>query len=125
MEALLNELQGNRNTFLEKEKQLIPKGYFNINLSNSTCRFKLKGDFTGRNIDWISKSMITRKLFYKKFIELDMSEVDTIDMQAMALLIIALKKLKERGAHTKVTGLNDRNLNLANELGMRFIAHID
>ena len=53
-----------------------------------------------------------------------MSEVDTIDMQAMALLTISLKTLKENGMYTKVTGLDAEIRKMAFELGMHCIAQI-
>lgn len=125
METLLNELQENRNALVERKKKLVTKGYFNLNLSGSKCRLRLKGDFSRSNINLITRSMMKSKTFHKGVLDLDMSEVNTIDMQAMALLIITLKTLKENGTNTKVTGLNDQNLKLASELGMGFITQIN
>ena len=93
MEALRNELQDTRNAFVARDEKPVTKGYFNINLANSKCVLKLKGKLTSSNITWITKSLIRRKIFDKKFIELDMSGVDTIDMRAMALLIITISAL--------------------------------
>jgi len=53
------------------------------------------------------------------------SEVETIDMKAMALLTITLKELKESGMRMKVMGLNGENLILAKKLGMHYITQIN
>lgn len=58
------------------------------------------------------------------FLELDMNEVNTINMQAMAMIVITLKELKESGISTTVTGLNKVNLSLAEGLGMQFITQV-
>jgi len=54
-----------------------------------------------------------------------MSEVETIDMKAIALLASTLKELKESGARIKVTGLNEANLILAKKIGMHYITQIN
>ena len=56
--------------------------------------------------------------------ELEMSEVETINMKAMARLIIALKELEEQGINTAVKGLNEKKRRLAYELGMNYITQI-
>ena len=124
MEAILNELQEDRNTSELKKKAITTEGYFKIRLSDSKFTLKLKGDINNNNVYEISKAMIKSKSSHKRFVELDMSEVETIDMQAMSLLIINLKTLKESGMKTKVTGIGGENLNLANDLGIRFITQI-
>jgi len=53
-----------------------------------------------------------------------MSEVKSIDIQAMSMITINLKGLSERGISTSVAGLNGANLNLAKKLGMQFITQI-
>ena len=124
MEAILNELQEDRNASALKKKAIITEGYFKIRLSDSKFTLKLKGDINNNNVYEISKAMIKGKSSHKRFVELDMSEVETIDMQAMSLLIINLKTLKESGMKTKVTGIGGENLKLANDLGIRFITQI-
>ena len=124
MEAILNELQEDRNASELKKKAIITEGYFKIRLSDSKFTLKLKGDINNNNVYEISKAMIKSKSSHKIFVELDMSEVETIDMQAMSLLIINLKTLKESGMKTKVTGIGGENLKLANDLGIRFITQI-
>jgi anti-anti-sigma regulatory factor len=124
MEAILNELQEDRNASELKKKAIITEGYFKTRLSDSKFTLKLKGDINNNNVYEISKAMIKSKFSHKRFVELDMSEVETIDMQAMSLLIINLKTLEESGMKTKVTGIGGENLKLANDLGIRFITQI-
>jgi hypothetical protein len=69
--------------------------------------------------------MIKNKSFYNRSLELDMSEEETINMKAMALLTITLKELKEGGIRIKIKGLNGANLILAKKLGMHYIAQIN
>jgi len=101
------------------------KGCFKTKQSDNNFTVKLKGDFDGYNINRIIGEIIMSESIHNKFFELDMSEVNTINMQAMAGLIITLKKLKESGRETKVTGLDGANLKLASELGMHFITQIN
>ena len=65
------------------------------------------------------------KSFNNRSVELDMSEEETINMKAMALLTITLKELKESGIRIKIKGLNGANLILAKKLGMHYIAQIN
>jgi anti-anti-sigma regulatory factor len=65
------------------------------------------------------------KPFHNRSLALDMSEIETIDMKAMALLTITLKELKESGIRMKVMGLNEANLILAKKLGMHYITQIN
>ncbi len=123
MEAIQNELQEDINV-CELKKAIITKGYFKIRVSDSKMTLKLKGGFDSGNIYGISQAMIMCKSFHKRFVELDMREVETIDMQAMSLLIINLKTLKESGIKTKVSGIGGENLKLAHDLGVRFITQI-
>lgn len=69
--------------------------------------------------------MIKNKSFNNRSLELDMSEEETINMKAMALLTITLKELKEGGIRIKIKGLNGANLILAKKLGMHYIAQIN
>lgn len=69
--------------------------------------------------------MIKNKSFNNRSLELDMSEEETINMKAMALLTITLKELKEGGIRIKIKGLNGTNLILAKKLGMHYIAQIN
>ena len=123
MEAVKNGLHSNGSAF--EEQKLDTKGYCKLNKLEDKVILKLKGDFDSNNIDCANASMKTTKSLLHRFFELDLNEVETITMQAMALLIINLKILKENGTHTKVTGLDGEKLKLANELGMHFIAQID
>jgi ABC-type transporter Mla MlaB component len=61
------------------------------------------------------------KSFHSRSLELDMSEVETINMKTMALLTTTLKELKASGIRIKVMGLNGANLILAKKLGMHYI----
>ena len=61
------------------------------------------------------------KSFHNRFLELDVSELETIDMKAMVLLTITLKELKGSGIRIKVMGLNGENLILAKKLGMHLL----
>ena len=65
------------------------------------------------------------KSFHNRSLEIDMNEVETIDMRAMALLTITLKELKKSGIRIKVMGLNEANLILAKKLGMNYITQIN
>ena len=109
---------------MRKEK-IKNRGYFLIQQSYQKSTFKLKGDFNGNNIHKIIKALIRSKSSKKSFIELDMNKLETIDIKAMALFIITLKELKESGIKTKVTGLDGKNLNLAEELGIQYITQIN
>ena len=124
MKVLLNELVEQRDKLTQEKKKLVAKGYFRIRSVNGTCNLKLKGQFNGKNRKVIHQAMSMSGASRRKCIELDMSEVDTIDMQAMALLTISLKTLKENGMYTKVTGLDAEIRKMAFELGMHCIAQI-
>jgi len=73
----------------------------------------------------IHNALIVGGSSQRKCMEIDMSGVDTTDMRTMALLIIAIKTLREDGIHTKITGLAEENRTLANALGMHWIAQIN
>lgn len=124
MKAMPNASMENSNKIIQKKKKLIAKGFFKIRHTNGTCALKLKGDFNSKNSKVIHQAMSMSGASHRKCIELDMSEVDTIDMQAMALLTISLKTLKENGMYTKVTGLDAEIRKMAFELGMHCIAQI-
>jgi len=100
------------------------KGFLKIEQSDNKRTFKLRGDFDSNNVHMIKQAMVISKSLNNSFFELDMIEVKTITMQAMTMLIITLKKLKESGMSTAVTGLNKTSFNLAKELGMQFIAQM-
>jgi ABC-type transporter Mla MlaB component len=123
MEAIQNRLHSNGSAF--EEQKLITKGYFKLNKSGSKVTLKLKGDFNNTNINCVNSSMKMINSLRHRHFELDLSEVETITMQAMALLIINLKMLEENGLHTKATGLDRGKLKLANELGMHFITRTE
>ena len=124
MKVLLNELVEQRDKLTQKKKKPIAKGFFTIKKINGTCALKLKGDFNSKNSKVIHQAMSMSGASHRKCIEIDMREVDTIDMRAMALLIISIKTLKEHGIDTKITGLAEENRKLANELGMHWVAHV-
>ncbi len=119
MEAIQNRLRRNGSAFEEQKR--IAKGYFKLNKSGSKVTLKLKGDFNNTNINCVDSSIKLINSLRHRHFELDLSEVETITMQAMALLIINLKMLEENGVHTKATGLDRGKLKLASELGMHFI----
>ena len=100
------------------------KGFMKIEQSDNKSILKLRGDFDSNNVHMIKQAMVISKSLNNSFFELDMIEVKTITMQAMTMLIITLKKLKESGMSTAVTGLNKTSFNLAKELGMQFIAQM-
>ena len=102
----------------------VAKGFLGIEKSDNKTTLKLRGDFDRDNIRCIEEVMVINKSFQMELLELDMSEVKSIDMQAMSLITISLKGLSERGISTSVAGLNGANLNLAKELGMQFITQI-
>ena len=124
MKVLLNELVEQRDKLTQKKKKPIAKGCFRIRSANGTCTLKLKGYFSSKNSKVIHQAMSMSGASHRKCIEIDMREVDTIDMRAMALLIISIKTLKEHGIDTKITGLAEENRKLANELGMHWVAHV-
>jgi anti-anti-sigma regulatory factor len=99
--------------------------FLKISHLNGKCVYKLKGAFNENNIKTISKVILTNSTLNEKSIELDMSEVESINMQTMARLIIAIKELKEQGTYTTVTGLNGKKHKLAYELGMNYISQIN
>ena len=109
---------------VNSKQRLMVKGYFRIKQSDNKFIVKLKGNFDSKNIHRISNEMIMNESIHNRFFELDMSEVNTINMQAMAMLIITLKKLRESGMKMKVTGLDGTNLKLARDLGMHLIIQI-
>ena len=99
-------------------------GFFIIRPYNEKTTLKLKGNFDRTNTLWIKKAMLASKYIQKNTMELDMREVDTIDMPAMALITIALKALRENGISTRVTGLDEKKRTLAHSLGMHYITQI-
>jgi anti-anti-sigma regulatory factor len=106
------------------EKSPVTIGYFKIKPSDGRVIFELKGDFNRDNIKGISKAITRSKALHRKYFELDMSRIASIDMQAMTLLIIALKALRDRGTEGSVTGLAGENRSLALELGMQYVSRI-
>jgi len=124
MEPILNETHSDRSPDEQVERRHVTVGYFKIKPSNGKFTFELKGDFISENIKGIGVAMTKSKAFNKKFFELDMSAVETIDMQAMALLIISLKTLIDNGTEGSVTGLDGEKRKLAYELGMQYVSQI-
>lgn len=111
-----------------KGEKMNRTGLFNVRPLSDKTMLKLKGNFDENNIIWI-KSVIQVSNQHngnnKKCLEINLEEVENINMQAMALLVIALKKLNEKGVQTRVTGLEGPALELANALGMHHITPIN
>ena len=124
MVTSLNTSIGKKSFVETQKKGLVPEGFFKINPSIGKCVFTLKGVFNESNISLICKVMIMSFSFQERSMELEMSEVETINMKAMARLIIALKELEEQGINTAVKGLNEKKRRLAYELGMNYITQI-
>ena len=124
MEAMLNTLLERRRALEVKKKRHSTNGCFNISRLNGKCFLKLRGDFDSNNIGRISEAMVISSSFHKKYLELDMSEVETINMRAMARISISLKTLKDNGMYTKITGLDVERRKMAYELGMHYITQI-
>jgi len=105
---------------LEKIKKLsgksncITAGYFRIKESDDKITLKLKGGFGINNINCI-KLMMLKKSFCTRFLELDMSEIETISAEALAQLITTLQICEEREITTAMTGLKETNLNVSNQ----------
>jgi len=125
MGTRLSEIVEDKNVVEEKKEKPISKGLFNIRYSDNKCILKLQGDFNRNNISGICKAMIRGTSSRKKCVELDMSEIENIDMQTMARLIIVLKALKDHGKYTAVTGLYGKKHKLACELGMHYITQVN
>ena len=123
MDSMLNTLLERRRALAEKKKRNSTSGCFNISSLNGKCFLKLSGDFDSENIGGISE-VIAMRSYHKKYLELDMSEVGTINMRAMARLSISLKTLKDNGMYTKITGLDGGIRKIAYELGMNYITQI-
>lgn len=121
MQTLCNE---SRRTVEPALKKPLTIGFFKIKPSGGSVTFELKGDFNRDNIRGISRAIIRSKALHRKFFELDMSRVQDIDMPAMALIIISLKTLRDRGTEGRVTGLNAERRELAYELGMHYVSQI-
>lgn len=124
MATSLNTSIGQKSFVETQKKSLVPEGFFKINPSIGKCVFTLKGVFNESNISLICKVMTMSFSFQERSMELEMSEVETINMKAMARLIIALKELEEQGINTAVKGLNEKKRRLAYELGMNYITQI-
>jgi len=125
MDTSLNECFLKKRTPIEEQKKSIAEGFYKISYLNGKCVYKLKGCFNENNINTISKVLLTNSTLNEKSIELDMSEVSSINMKAMARLIIAFKQLKEHGTYTIVNGLNGKKHKLAYELGMHYVSQIN
>ena len=123
MDSMLNTLLERRRTLEDKKKRNSTSGCFNISCLNGKCFLKLSGDFDSENIGGISE-VIAMRSYHKKYLELDMSEVGTINMRAMARLSISLKTLKDNGIYTKITGIDGGIRKIAHELGMHYITQI-
>ena len=123
MDSMPNTLLERRRTLEGKKNRHSTSSCFNISCLNGKCFLKLKGDFDSENIGGISE-VIAMRSYHKKYLELDMSEVGTINMRAMARISISLKTLKDNGMYTKITGLDGGIRKIAYELGMHYITQI-
>ena len=123
MKAAPDKLYSTGRTF--KVQQLSTRGYFKLNHSSGKITLKLRGDFNSDNIDCVKASVKMTQSLCNACFEIDLNEVNTISMQAMALLAINLKILKEKGIYTNVIGLKEGKLKMAHDLGMHFIAQIN
>ena len=54
--------------------------------------------------------MLLKKSFCTRFLELDMSEIETISMGALAQLITTLQICEEREITTEMTGLEETQI---------------
>jgi hypothetical protein len=124
METVSSALHGIPGAGETAEKSPVTIGYFKIKPSDGRVIFELKGDFNRDNIKGIGRAITCSQALHRKFFELDMSRVASIDMQAMTLLIISLKALRDRGTEGSVTGLAGGNRVLAYELGMQHVSRI-
>jgi anti-anti-sigma regulatory factor len=124
METVFNATHSVPGAGERAEKSPVTIGYFKIKPSDERVIFELKGDFNSDNIMGISKAITCSQALHRKFFELDMSRVASIDMRAMTLLIISLKALRDRGTEGSVTGLQGENRVLAFELGMQYVSRI-
>jgi ABC-type transporter Mla MlaB component len=124
METVTSAIHGVPGAGATAEKSPVTIGYFKIKPSDGRVVFELKGDFNRNNIKGISKAIIRSQALHRKFFELDMRLVASIDMQAMTLLIISLKALRDRGTEGSVTGLAGGIRALAFELGMQYVSRI-
>jgi len=77
---MISESLESSNKLLQEKKKPIAKGFFNIRSANGTCTLNLKGDFTSKNINVISWAMIMSGSSHRKFIEIDLGAVNTMDM---------------------------------------------
>ena len=124
MEPLRNELHDNSTTDGKSSGTVVNRGYFRIRPLNSKLTLELKGEFDRDNIKGISELIKEAKVLNKKAVELNMSAVQSINMQAMALLILTLKTLKENGMDVAVTGLCEEKLTVAYQFVMQCISQI-
>lgn len=113
---------------LIRGREMNNTGFFKVSPSSKKTVLKLKGNFDESNIIWVKSAIQVSNQHNgnnKKCLEINLEEVENINMQAMALLVIALKTLNEKGVHTRVTGLEGPALELANALGMHYITPIN
>lgn len=99
---------------LSRKSNIVTAGYFRIKESDDKITLKLKGDFDINNIYSI-KLMLLKKSFCTRFLELDMSEIETISSEALAQLSTTLQICEEREMTTEMTGLEETNLNVSKQ----------
>ena len=99
---------------LSRKSNIVTAGYFRIKESDDKITLKLKGDFDINNIYSI-KLMLLKKSFCTRFLELDMSEIETISSEALAQLSTTLQICEEREMTTEMTGLEETNFNVSNQ----------
>ncbi len=96
---------------LSRKSNIATAGYFRIKESADKITLKLKGNFDSNNLYCI-KLMLLKKSFCTRFLELDMREIETISSEALARLSTTLQICEERELTTKITGLEETNLNI-------------
>ena len=94
------------------------EGFFKIRQSHNKTILKLKGTFDSGNTYCIKEIMMVSRSLHNNILELDMREVQTINKQAMAILITALKNLEAGGMTTVITGFDGIHLNVADRFGL-------
>jgi len=124
MNTMDSTLQDRSSTGEEQRDKHSTGGFFRICQSNGRCIIKLKGAFNDRNIVLVCRALLESGSSRRKYIEIDMNAVDMINMRAMALIAVSVKKLKDNGINTKIAGLEEENRELAHDLGVHYIAQI-
>lgn len=100
-------------------------GFFKLRSLRNKKVLTLKGNFDKDNIPWVKRALLVSGHANSNYLELNMRDVESINIQAMTLLVITLKRINEKGVRTRVTGLEGKVLELASTLGMQHITPIN